>query len=79
MTSERVAQSGILQDNAVRAMLIPLLPEGQQSAEFLEANLRSPQLQQSMDALSHALSSDNFASIMTNLQIDPMPGTARLV
>ena len=48
VTSEAVINSGILNDPAVRASLIEHLPESQQSDEFLEDTIRSPQFRQVM-------------------------------
>ncbi len=77
---EDVMASGILQDPAVRAALVQYLPEGQQSEEFLEANIRSSQLRQALGALSAALNSDNYNSVLANLGgLDPSPGTQHLL
>ena len=46
VTSEAVINSGILNDPAVRASLIPHLPESQQTDAFLEETIRSPQFRQ---------------------------------
>ncbi len=56
-----------------------LLPESQQSPEGLEENLRSPQLQQAVDALAGALQSENFHTVMSNLGLDPAPGMGQLM
>ena len=49
---------------------------GQQSDEFLESNIRSGQLRQSLGALSSALNSDNYNSVVANIGqgMDPNDG-----
>lgn len=74
LSADAIIATGILEDPIVRSNLLRLLPEGQQSDEYLETNLRSPQFQQALDALGSALSSDSFNSVMANLGIDPAPG-----
>jgi hypothetical protein len=63
----------------VRRSLLALLPESQQSDASLEDNLRSPQLQQAMDALAGALQSENYATVMSNLGLDPSAGMAHIM
>jgi hypothetical protein len=79
LSADAIIATGILEDPIVRSNLLRLLPEGQQSDEYLETNLRSPQFQQALDALGSALSSDSFNSVMANLGIDPAPGANWLV
>lgn len=77
---EEVIATGILEDPAVREALIQHLPEGQQSEEFLEANIRSSQLRQALGSLSAALNSDNYNSVLANLGgLDPSPGMQHLM
>ena len=56
--------------------LIPMLPEGLQNREELFATLRSPQLRQALGALSSALYSDNYNTVMANFGLDPSAGQA---
>ena len=66
------AISSLMENEAVKARLLALLPEGQQSEEFLEENLRSPQIQQTLRSLTAALmpddsgSMDGFHSVLAN-------------
>eukprot|EP01042_Synura_sphagnicola_P002913 gene2913-3565_t len=62
-----------------QAELLPHLPPGQQSAEFLESTVRSPQLTQSITALDEALQGGNYGAVVSNFGIDPSPGTAALL
>jgi len=79
ITAERVLASGILEDSAVRAALVQLLPEGQQDDASLEANLRSPQLYDAMRVLTSALTSENYNSVFANLGLDPAAGNDYLL
>jgi UCH-binding domain len=80
VTAEAVLASGVLEDPSVRAELIALLPDGQQSEEFLHENLHCSQLRQSLGALSNALNSDNFNSVVANIGgFDPTPGMPHLL
>ena len=63
----------------VRAELIGHLPANQQSEEFLNENLRSPQFQQSLDSLTQVLLSEGSNSVLANLGVNPEPGQAELV
>jgi hypothetical protein len=58
---------------------LALLPESQQSDSSLEENLRSPQLQQALDALAGALQSENYSTVMSNLGLDPSAGMPHLM
>ena len=66
------AISSLLENEAVKARLMELLPEEQRSEEFLEENLRSPQVQQTLRSLTAALmpddtgSMDGFHSVLAN-------------
>lgn len=81
VTAENVVESGILQDERVKAKLISLLPENQQSEERLLENIRSPQVRQCLNALTAALCDDqggasmeNLNSILANFQLRPEDG-----
>lgn len=74
VTGERVVESGILEIPEVRDALIELLPPGQRSPEFLEANIRSPQLRQAMQSLTAALNSSDYYSVFANLGVDAAAG-----
>ena len=50
---------------------------GQQSDEFLESNIRSGQLRQSLGALSSALNSDNYNSVVANIGQGMNPNDGR--
>ena len=62
----------------VRSEAIRQLPEGQQSEEFLEENIRSPQFQQSLSVLSDVIQQDG-GSVAGSFGIDPAPGQEELV
>ena len=81
ITAEGVLSTGVLEDPALRAQLIALLPDGQQSEEFLEVNLRSSQFRQSLSSLSSALNSDNYNSVVANIGggLDPNNGMQHLI
>ncbi|CAM9760073.1 unnamed protein product, partial [Hapterophycus canaliculatus] len=53
--ADAIEGMGILDDPEVQQMLLPLLPEGQQTEEELRETIRSPQLQQSLASLTQAL------------------------
>mmetsp|Transcript_18457 Transcript_18457/g.26947 ORF Transcript_18457/g.26947 Transcript_18457/m.26947 type:complete len:431 (+) Transcript_18457:64-1356(+) len=80
VTPENVIESGILNDESVKAKLIELLPEGQRTEERLMENLRSPQVKQCLKSLTAALcddeggSLDGFNSILANFQLRPEDG-----
>ena len=46
------------------------LPEGQQNEEGLRESLRSPQFQQALDSLEHALLSEQGISVLKMLGFD---------
>ena len=74
-SSESVMESGILNDEAVKAKLIQLLPEEQRSEQYLEENLRSPQVSQCLKQLTATLSEDHdsLSSVLANFQLPPPP------
>ena len=78
------AITALLENEGARNRLIALLPEEQQTAEALEENLRSPQVQQTLRALTQALlpddngSMDSFYSILANFSLDPADGQQAL-
>lgn len=79
LTADSVLASGILDDTAVCEQLIAQLPEGQRTHADLEAALRSPQLADSMRALSSALQSENYNAVMANFGLDPSTGMSQLM
>ena len=74
-----VLAAGLLDDAAVVEQLISQLPEGQRSRADLEAALRSPQLSDSMRALSAALQSENYNAVMANFGLDASAGMSALM
>ena len=78
------AVSSLLQDENATSRLLEFLPEDQRSLEHLEDNLRSPQIQQTLRALSSALTPDEtgsmegYHSIIANFQLDPQDGEAAM-
>lgn len=74
------AISSLVENEQVRERLIALLPEEQRTAEYLEENLRSPQVQQTLRALTQALlpdgtgNMDSFYSVLANFSLDPADG-----
>jgi hypothetical protein len=78
INADEVLRSGLLADPAVQEQLIPLLAEGQQTPEQLEAIMHSPQLRSSLSSLTGALQTDNFNSIMSNFGLDPSRGMEAL-
>jgi hypothetical protein len=74
----------LMQNEDVRQRLLQELPEEQRSEEFLEENLRSPQVQQTLRSLTMALmpddngSMDGYNSVLANFQLDPADGQAAL-
>lgn len=85
VTSEHVLESGILENEEIKAKLIELLPDNQRSEEFLMENLRSPQVKQCLKSLSAALcddeggSMDSFNSILANFQLRPEDGAIAMM
>lgn len=83
-TSDAIDESGILDDPAAVARLTALLPEGQRTEESLRENLRSPQVQQALQALTSALvgdgvaASSEFPSVVANFSMDAADGAAAL-
>lgn len=76
--------SGLGSDEAAVAEMTPLLPEGHRSAEGVREALASPQLQQSLRALTQAVHSDQLPVLFASLGLDPStiasaaPGTDAL-
>ncbi|GAX27658.1 hypothetical protein FisN_13Hh250 [Fistulifera solaris] len=72
------AITGILQDEGARNRLMELLPPEQRSAEYLEENLRSPAVQQTLRHLTATLMPDDdwsgFYTVLANFQLDPADG-----
>lgn len=62
---------GLMTDEAAIAEMGPLLPPGQQGPEDLREALGSPQLQQSLTALSQAIHSDQLPVLFASLGLDP--------
>jgi len=85
VTSENILESGILENEQVKAKLIELLPDDQRSEERLLENLRSPQVKQCLKSLSAALcdddggSMDSFNSILANFQLRPEDGAIAMM
>jgi len=73
VSSEAVLESGILNNEELKSKLIALLPEGQQTEEFLVDNLRSPQAAQCWKSLTAALAEDpdSLPTILANFQLPP--------
>jgi 26S proteasome regulatory subunit N13 len=63
---------------------LELLPEEQRTMEHLQDNLMSPQIQQTLRALSQAMlpdeqgQLDGYHSVIANFQLDPRDGEAAL-
>ena len=74
------AISSLLENEAARDRLLALLPEEQRSVTHLEDNLRSPQVQQTLRALTQALlpddagHMDSFYSVLANFSLNPADG-----
>jgi len=69
------AVTSLMEEETVRNRLMELLPEEQRDAKFLEENLRSPQVQQTLRSLTAALlpddngSLDGYHSILANFSL----------
>jgi hypothetical protein len=61
-------------DNALVDALVQYLPEGQRSPDALRAQLRSPQLQQTMSRLTEILNSAQFGQLMASLSLPATGG-----
>jgi len=61
-------------DSALVDALVQYLPEGQRSPEALRAQLRSPQLQQTMSRLTEILNSAQFGQLMASLSLPATGG-----
>ena len=80
LIGEEIVRSGLLNDPQVREELIAQLPPQQQTAEHLEATIRSPQLQQAITSLNDAVTPpENFHTIASNFGLNPQNGTNELV
>ena len=79
-SASAIEASGILDDPAVRQRLIDLLPEHQRTEEDLRENIRSPQVQQSLDTLTSALAGDMaaFQDVIVNFHMNPEDGAVAL-
>mmetsp|Transcript_17397 Transcript_17397/g.42259 ORF Transcript_17397/g.42259 Transcript_17397/m.42259 type:complete len:400 (+) Transcript_17397:90-1289(+) len=78
------AIASLLENEEIRQRLLQELPEEQRSEAFLEENLRSPQVQQTLRSLTMALmpddngSMDGYHSVIANFQLDAADGQAAL-
>lgn len=78
------AITSLLENEHVRNRLMELLPPEQRTPEFLEDNLRSPQVQQTLRSLTLALmpddagNMDGFYSVIANFNLDPADGNDAL-
>ena len=78
------AISDLLANEEVKNRLLQELPEEQRSLEYLEENLRSPQVQQTLRSLTSALipddngSMDGYHSVLANFQLDAAAGQQTL-
>ena len=61
-------------DSALVDALVEFLPEGQRSPADLRAQLRSPQLQQTMSRLTSILNSAQFGQLMASLSLPATGG-----
>uniref|UniRef100_A0A7S2GWZ2 Pru domain-containing protein n=1 Tax=Helicotheca tamesis TaxID=374047 RepID=A0A7S2GWZ2_9STRA len=82
-TPESIAESGILDNEDVKAKLIALLPEGQRNEEMLKDTLRSPQVAQCLKSLTSALVSDDGSldglnSVLANFDLKAEDGAAAI-
>jgi UCH-binding domain len=74
----------LLKNESVKNRLLQELPEEQRSMEYLEENLRSPQVQQTLRSLTSALvpddngSMDGYHSVLANFQLDAADGQRAL-
>jgi hypothetical protein len=79
LSGEEVLSSGVLEDPAVQARLMPLLPPEQRNVAELRSLVRSPQFQQALGSLANALQTpDNFNSVFANFGLDPAAGAAAM-
>jgi len=78
------AITDLLANEDVRNRLLQELPEEQRSMEFLEENLRSPQVRSTLRSLTAALlpddngSMDSYHSVLANFQLDASAGQRAL-
>merc|ERR1719152_640433 len=79
LSADDLLSSGVLDDPAVQARLMPLLPKEQRNPSELRSLVRSPQFQQALGTLSSALSTpDNFNSVFANFGLDPSAGATAM-
>jgi hypothetical protein len=64
------ACTGLLSDEAMKAELCALLPEGMQSDEDIRKALTSPQMRQAMNVLTQAIHSDQIGVLFASLGLD---------
>lgn len=82
VTSDAI--TSLLANADVRQRLLEQLPEEQRTEAFLEENLRSPQIQQTLRSLTAALmpddngSMDGYHSVLANFQLDAADGQGAL-
>ena len=78
------AMDSLLQDDAAKNRLLEFLPPDQRDMSHLEDNLKSPQVQQTLQSLSQALlpdetgNLDGYHSVIANFQLDPKDGEEAL-
>jgi len=68
--------TGLMDDEAAVAEMMPLAPEGHRTPEALRNALGSPQLQQSLRALTQAVHSDQLVVLFSSLGLDPSAVTS---
>lgn len=80
-SSEIISASGILDNPSTIERLVALLPEGQRTEANLRETIRSPQVAQSLQRLTAALSEDagSFNSIIANFQLNPADGAGAMM
>jgi len=69
LSAEQVAP--LLDNEAVVAALLPLLPEGEQTIAGLRANISSPQYQQALQSFDAALQSGDLEAAMGQFGVSP--------
>ncbi|ETV93819.1 hypothetical protein H310_12382 [Aphanomyces invadans] len=69
----------LLHDPEVQAELLPHLPDSMQTVDELLDTPRTPQLQQCIGALAHALNTSNFDGILSNFGLNPAAGQEHLL
>lgn len=79
LNPEAVIATGILQDPTVQSELLPMLPEDQQTPQFLETAIRSPQLRQALGALNESLHGEQYSTILTNFGLSTAAGESLML